>query len=404
MAIDQIKTLFLDANGFGREVIITDTLFRGILGIDDAAKMPAWIGSLPKVGKLLIHLREQFARLSYVLDWRDAVCAAPELLTDVCNINNLVDYGKRLLRIRDYDLIIVAHAATGDDMKLLQRTARWFRRRRGKLVVFVGNEYDLLNEKIGFLEATGADLVCSQLPIASARYLYGDCGRTRVVEIPHALNPAVYRPLNGAPRPIDVGFIGDIYWPFIGDRERTDMIDLFRARGPELGLRCDIRTARITRAEWAVFLQSCKAIVGAESGTYYLNDRGRLLTSARDYNLNENQGATFKEVYERFFKGQPRLVSGKCISSRHFEPIGTKTCQILIEGDFNGVLKADVHYIAVKKDLSNIDDVVRRFKDEEYRREMVERTYEYVLAEHTYRHRLLKLLRELDSVPVSRRS
>ncbi len=85
-------------------------------------------------------------------------------------------------------------------------------------------------------------------------------------------------------------------------------------------------------------------------------------------------------------------MSGKAISSRHFEPVGTKTCQILIEGHYNGVLVADEHYIAVRKDLSNIADAVQRFKDDGYRRAMVDRTYEHVMSAHTYRHRVEQLV------------
>ena len=42
--------------------------------------------------------------------------------------------------------------------------------------------------------------------------------------------------------------------------------------------------------------------------------------------------------------------------------------------------------------LANVDDVVRRFKDEEQRRTIVEQAYDYVLSEHTYRHRVAALL------------
>jgi spore maturation protein CgeB len=86
-------------------------------------------------------------------------------------------------------------------------------------------------------------------------------------------------------------------------------------------------------------------------------------------------------------------VSGKSISSRHFEPIGTKTCQILLAGHYNGILDADRHYIALDSGLGNIDAALERFRDDAYRAEMVEETYDYVRAEHTYAHRVAALLR-----------
>jgi hypothetical protein len=210
--------------------------------------------------------------------------------------------------------------------------------------------------------------------------------------VPHALNPKVYQVRDGTNRTVDIGFIGDMYWPFVGDRERTDLIETFAREGPRWGLRCEIRKQRVPRHEWATFLNQCKGTIGAESGTYYLNDRGLLLAAAREYNLSQRPDASFEEVFEKFYRGQPREVSGKSISSRHFEPIGTKTCQVLLEGEYNGLLVPDVHYISVRKDLSNVEEAARRFKDDGYRHAMVERAYEYVMDNHTYAHRVRSVL------------
>lgn len=395
MPKDLLKTLYLDANGSGPQVIKAATILRGLLGYGDGAAPPTWAQRLPSLLALFPYLRQFYDYLSYVLDWRDAFCQAPELDVEVCNINNLLHYGRCLWRIRRYDLIVVSPAAAGDDMTVLLKTARWLARRRGKLAIVIGNEYELMDEKIAFVREVGADAVCSQLSLAAARYLYAECEPSQLISLTPALNPRFYSPSPQTPRTIDIGFIGDIYWPFIGDNERTNFIRFFEARGASFGLHCDVRTYRIPRPEWARFLQSCHGIIGAESGTYYLNDRCRLLTAARAYNLNENRQATFEEVFARFYQDQPRVVSGKAISSRHFEPIGTKTCQILLEGEYSGILKADEHYISVKKDLSNIDEAVRQFKDAAYRQAMVERAYDYVMAEHTYAHRVQTLLKAL---------
>jgi hypothetical protein len=392
MRRDCLKTLYLDANGCGTKVIRTDTILRGILGYGDGAQVPPLLRGVRQVRDLFAYLRQFQEHVSYTIDWREAFCEARELDVEVCNINNLVHYGRCLLALRQYDLVVVSHAAAGDDMTVLLKSARWLRRRRGKLVVFIGNEYDLLDEKIGFIGAVGAEFICSQLPTPAARYLYRECGASRILSMPHALNPKVYQPGVGSGRQVDIGFIGDVYWPFVGDRERTDLIEAFEREGERWGLRCEIRKQRVARTEWATFLNQCSGTIGAESGTYYLNDRGRLLAAAREYNLLQHPEASFEEVFEKFYRGQPREVSGKSISSRHFEPIGTKTCQILLEGEYNGVLVPDEHYISVRKDRSGIEEAVRRFKDEGYRQAVVERAYQHVMANHTYAHRVRSVL------------
>ena len=396
--IRKLRTLYLEANGFGAPVIVTDTVLRGIFGLQDSARPPRWLQRYRYLVNLYSHLCYIYERLSYVADWREAFCSWPQLDVEVCNINNLVHFGKCLLQIRRYDLIVVSHVAIGDDMTVMLRAAPVLALRACPMLVFIGNEYDLLDEKIGFIKRVQAERVCSQLPLEAARYLYQDIDVRQILSTPHALNPKAYYPAAKEAREVDIGFVGDLYWPFIGDEERTRLIMYFIQHAADYGLRSDIRAGRsdrLPRAEWATFLQRTKGLIGAESGTYYLNERGRLLARARDYNLKEHPDATFEDIYERFFAGVPRGMSGKCISSRHIEPIGTKTCQILLEGDYNGVLKAGEHYIPVKRDLSNVDEAVREFKDEGLRREITERTYEYVMSSHTYAHRVESILAEL---------
>lgn len=390
---DRLRTLYLEANGVGSQVIIADTVLRGLLGYCDGAVPPAPLRRYPWINALFAELRDVYAQLSYAADWRDAFIASPDLAVERCNINNLLHFGRCLLGLRNYQLIVVAHSAAGDDISVLSRAASWFDRRRAPMVVFIGNEYDILDDKIAFIRSVEAEFICSQLPLEAARYLYQQCDKSRVVEMPHALNPNKYFPMPDVPRDFDVGFIGDIYWPFVGDRERTDLIEWFERHGAEHGLRCEIHKQRVGREAWCRFLNGCNAVIGAESGTYYLNGRGKLLERARVYNLFENPGASFDQIFEMFYRGETREISGKSISSRHFEPIGTKTCQILLDGYYNGILERDRHYIAVDNDLGNIGEAVERLRDTDYRTRMVEETYDYVRAEHTYAHRVAALSR-----------
>ena len=50
-----------------------------------------------------------------------------------------------------------------------------------------------------------------------------------------------------------------------------------------------------------------------------------------------------------------------------------------------------------------MDEAIERFSDEDYRTRMVEETYDYVLAQHTYRHRVEQLIRMVTaSQPAAR--
>jgi len=389
---ERLKTLVLEADGGGWSYVAVDTTLRGVLrtGID--------VSILPRPFQSNRWCRRFFGpryrHLSYILDWREALSEAPELDVEVCNINNLIDYHRRRDAIRRYQLIVILHSAAGDSMGLLQQTAHWFEGRRGRLVVFLGNEYDLIDQKVTFLRSVGADFVCSQLPIGAAEWTYADCRPTRILSMPHALNPRVYHPDPAVDRSVDVGFCGDVYYPFVGDNERNRLLQFFQDHGGDLGLTLDVRlNARMERGAWATFLRRCAATIGAESGTYYLDRRGCLIQEAKTY-FRRNPRASFEEVFDLFFRS-PMVphISGKAISSRHFEPIGTKTCQLLLEGHYNGILQSGEHYIPIRKDLSNVRDAVRMFQDVGTRQSIVERAYEYVMDRHTYRHRVQQLLR-----------
>jgi hypothetical protein len=382
----RIKTLLLEANGTHWVAVCIDTLGGGRL--TRRADAPAAIARSPLLRKLF---GDRYATASYIADWLDAFKQSPALDTETCNITNLLEFRRSRPKIQDYDLVVVLHSAAGDRMDLLERTAGWFQGRRGKLAVFIGNEYDLMNQKIGFVRASGADVVCSQLPLDVATQLYAESGAS-VVAMPHALNPAVYAPPPAdSPRPIHIGFVGDLYDRLIGDCERSRMVEHFRANGAALGLRCEIRHERMPRDEWAAFLRSCLGVVGAESGTYYLQRSGDALRCARAC-LSETPDASFDAVFARCFAHARDVLNGKAVSSRHFEPIGTRTCQLLIEGSYNGILDADVHYIAVRRDLSNIDDALRRFRDPAYRERIVDTAFAHVIGRHTYAHRVRDLV------------
>lgn len=385
----RINTLLLEANGTHWAAVCVDTIGQGFLTAGD--RLPSWAARSSRLRKLL---GDRYADASYMADWRDAFVREPQLNVETCNITNLLEYRRRKPAIRDYDLIVVLHSAAGDRMAILERTAAWFQGRRGKLAMFIGNEYDLLAEKIDFARKAGVDYICTQLPIAAAGALYADCD-SAILAMPHALNPRVYHANESgesARRTIDVAFVGDLYERLIGDSERTDIVRFFELHGAAYGLKCEISSRRLPRHEWAQFLSTCDAVVGAESGTYFLQKDSEALKCARSH-VRSHPNASFDEVYQQCFAhARPPVLNGKAVSSRHFEPIGTRTCQVLIEGAYNGILDADKHFISVKRDLSNIGDAISRLNDVEYRRRMTETAYSHAMSAHTYDHRVQRLV------------
>ncbi len=387
---ERARALLITRNYCGWLPVVLDTTLRGVLGIEREPTLPAFLDrpTLSFVNRGIFG--DRYEGQSYINDWRDAFLASRRLEAEVVNVNDLLAWRRTEKRLADYDLIVVLHSATGDQMRLLLSGVHRLDGRRAPLVVFIGNEYCLMQEKIAFVRQSGAELVATQLPRAAAERLYARCPATRLLPAPHALNPACYSPPEVERREIDVGFRGALYSPALGDVERTELIEFFERESGRLGIRFDLDYRKVVRREWSALLKSWKGTVGAESGTYFLESYDRTERAVRAY-LRRRPRTRFEELKERFFADRPQ-VSGKAISSRHFEPMGTKTCQILLEGDYNGILRPEEHYVAVRKDLSNVEEAVRRFRDDAYRRRIADRAYEYAMTEHTYGHRVDQVL------------
>ena len=59
---------------------------------------------------------------------------------------------------------------------------------------------------------------------------------------------------------------------------------------------------------------------------------------------------------------------------------------MLVEGDYNGVLRAGEHYIPLRRDLSNLEDVLRGLADERRREQLVEAAHRDVVASGRYEY------------------
>ena len=366
----------------GRRRVLVDTV-RTRLGFSESL-VPASLRDDRRVRYLL---GNQYRTLSYIVDWREAWEASPDLDPVLVDVNDALAMARAPRQVRDADLVVVLHSAAGDNLRRIRRLGPALQRRRAPLLLFFGNEYMGMTEKIGFARSVGAEFIGSQLQLESARWLYAESEAT-VLAMPQALNPRVYRQLGG-PRDTDIGFRGDLYDQAyaLGDVERISILREVKARGPELGLTIDIEYGRVERQAWNKLLNGWLGITGAESGTYFLERDDDTRNRVIEF-LRLQPTAEWAEVYARFFEGRPVEHSGKAISSRHFEALGTETVQVLVEGFYNGILEPDLHYLAVRRELSNLEEVLRRFSDQALRIEIARRGRELALSAHTYTHRV----------------
>lgn len=146
-----------------------------------------------------------------------------------------------------------------------------------------------------------------------------------------------------------------------------------------LGLRSDISLQprdTLLGAAWYRFLARCRYVVGVEGGASILDSDGSL---RRGVLAGQGLPPERKDDLAYF-----------ALSPRHLEACLTRTGQILVEGDYGGVLRPWEHYLPVKRDLSDLPQRLQLVADEQLREEMTERAYREVVASGKYTNEHLR--------------
>ncbi|WP_024954320.1 hypothetical protein [Sulfurospirillum arcachonense] len=390
---------------------------------------------------------------SYYDDWYDAFVNDSFFKTesyDICNFSK----EKLLQQITSYELIVLLHSTNADNLIYLKNILYILEKRKGFLVSFVGNEVNVPNtymkDRISILKQLEPNYIFTQLLANTGTWLYEDCINSKVISIPHALNNKAFYPIkNLASRNIDLGVRSFKYDIHLGDKERNDFFNVINKNSKKYNLLCNIScdpNKRFNRIQWADFLNNCKGTIATEAGTYYLEKDDKMVIEIQKFlseKRKEEGGITiekdssifdfyhflpkkmkefikyiyykysdtlnikyeyliseeekFNEVYLYIIKNYDRCeFYSKAISSRHFDAIGTKTSLLMLEGRYNDILIPNEHFIEIKKDYSNLESQLEKFKDISYIENMASVTLEYVLDRHRHFHRINKIKSILD--------
>jgi hypothetical protein len=329
--------------------------------------------------------------LSYRLGWPRALSDHPAFdaeLLDVCDASRRARLRRKQLKFSGFDVVLVLHSVFSNELFLDAELAERVRRSEQPKVYMPGNEYKLMPEKMAFGEAIGANLLVTQIGAPAAWKLYADRLGCPVAYVPNAgLDMSIFRPeVPRDERSIDIGYRGYRNPLYLGHDERWEIVDRIREVAGPAGLQLDLSLDprdRLDERGWASFLNRCKAQLGSEAGGDYfeLTDATRNAVNAF---LVDNPGATIYEVRARFFAEYENPVPGRALSGRLVEAAGTKTVQILLEGEYGGVFRPDEHYIALHKDFANLGDALARLRDDAYCTQIAEAAYEVACSELSY--------------------
>ncbi len=204
----------------------------------------------------------------------------------------------------------------------------------------------------------------------------------KTIEKIDAITQSVFNPA------IDIGYRAYKAPPWLGSHGflKTKIADIFIEEAPKAGFRIDISTEEkntFLGDDWFKFMANCKYFIGVEGGSTVIDPDGDIFVKGTEYE-KENPNASFAEFEKNCFPNMDGNLNLVAISPRHLEACAAKTCQVLIEGEYNGVLEPNVHYIELKKDFSNLQEVFSKMKNDTLRKNMVERAYKDIVRSKKY--------------------
>jgi hypothetical protein len=131
---------------------------------------------------------------------------------------------------------------------------------------------------------------------------------------------------------------------------------------------------RVYGDDWYRMLSNSKATLATESGANLFDFNGDLnLIIEKEFELGHSENEVLKKIIQPLESEQDILMNQ--ISPKVFEAISLRTALILYEGSYSGILKPGVHYIELKKDFSNFNDVIEKIKDDDYLDSITENAY-----------------------------
>ena len=211
-----------------------------------------------------------------------------------------------------------------------------------------------------------------------------------------------------AMRPIDIGYRGRPlpYYMGKGSQEKTDIADKFLENIDPTSWKLDIKTGendRIYGDDWLIFLGKSKGMLGVEAGVSVFDvddaiykkyqqimgilDYDTLISKKTDYTFDEISEKLLLEKYEN-------NIYYRMVSPRIFEAAAFRICQILYEGKYSGILIPWIHYLPLKKDFSNFEEIMRCFSDPSIRKGIVDTAYRDLIQSGEYSYE--KFIRDFD--------
>ena len=301
-----------------------------------------------------------------------------------------------------YEAIVLLHSVFSNQQNLRRLPFLSLSMCRVPKVFFIGNEYKLMPEKMRFCRRLGIELLISQSNDPRVLSMYRQALGCSVDSMSNTgCDTSIFRPEKElGERYIDIGYRAfEAPW-YLGNNEKKEIADLFISKAAQYKLSIDISldpSRRFKATDYAAFLNNCRGQIGTEAGGDYFELTDNIRNDVNAY-VADNTGVTWPEIKSHFFDSLAITTPMRIISGRQIEAAACKTVQILYEGRYSDYFEPDEHYIVLRKDFSNIDDVKSKFRDDHFCERLTNNALEVVMSELTYEKLVEKFYAKLSNI------
>lgn len=292
------------------------------------------------------------------------------------------------LELDRFDAVVIHYSLIAcHNAYLSAATRRSLGQFNGLKAIFIQDEYRFVNATISAMKEIGIDVLFTCVPESEIEKVYPADKLPGVTKV-NVLTGYVPEALIGRAVPsysdriIDVGYrarkvpawLGALgqekYW--IGSKFRDD------AKDSDLALDISFREEdRLYGDDWIDFVSSCKAMLGVESGASVFDFTGEIQRAVDAHNA-KNPNVSFEDLQNLYFAHLEGQIILNQVSPRCFEAAALRTLMVLYEGEYSGRLVAGRHYVSLRKDHSNHQDVVAIIKDEKRAQKIIDAAYKEV--------------------------
>jgi hypothetical protein len=304
----------------------------------------------------------------------------------------------RAIRRLDVDAVILDNtllvARWAPEFAARRPTFDWLADASALKIAFPQDEYNHAHVLDDWLADLGVDVVFSVFGSEHRKLLYPRLGATArfekcltgyVDELDVTRHAAIVLPHDR--RELDLAYRAQALTPRFGrlGQLKHTVADEVAPAARAAGLRVDVSTDprdAVLGDRWFPFVASARAVLGSESGASAIDRRGELVTAERTM-LVEQPDLRFAD----FDAAMPADWDGELpgsVGPRHLEAAAARTCQVLVEGHYDGVLEPEVHYLPVRADGSNAAEVVERLADHELVEATATRAYADLVLSGSY--------------------